>query len=187
MILKFDLGPSAPGQQQTPAATMNQPGMNRGLQFPSPQLNKSQAMNTIGAQGTMQQVVPLGQVQQPTMAPQQVFYNKSGMTQEQILAQHLQQHQQQQTPQQHQLTPQAMMSPQAMSVNSQNQGAHHQITQTQSYISPNQGASPMPVQQQPVHQGLPHLHDLVVVDFQQEYNRDVKMALVDEEAGHFRV
>lgn len=173
MILKFDLGPSAPGQQQTPAATMNQPGMNRGLQFPPPQLNKSQAMNTMGAQGTMQQVVPLGQVQQPTMAPQQVFYNKSGMTQEQILAQHLQQHQQQQTPQQHQLTPQAMMSPQAMSVNSQNQGAHHQITQTQSYISPNQGASPIPVQQQPVHQGLSHLHDLVVVDFQQEYNRDV--------------
>ena len=134
------------------------------LQFPSPQINKPQTVSTMGGQ------VPMPQVQQSPMGPQQVFYNKSGLTQEQILAQHLQQQQQQQPlqrvqqqqqqQQQHPLTTQSLLTQQAMSVNSQNQGGHLQMTQSQPYIPPNQVASPMPVQQQPVHQGL-FYHDLL--------------------------
>ena len=148
MVINLVLGLAASGQQQTSAVNMNrQPGMR--LQFPSPEINKPQTVSTMGGQGAMQQV-PMPQVQQSPMVPQQVFYNKSGLMQAQILgAQHFQQQQQQQPlrrvqtqqqqQQQHPLTTQSLLM---------------QMTQSQPYIPPNQVASPMPVQQQPVHQGL---------------------------------
>ena len=123
-------------------------------QFPSPQHNK-QAVSTMGAQGNMQQV-PLTQVSQTPMTPQQtVFFNRSGLTQQELLAQHLRAHQQQQQQQQqqHQLPAQSLMPQQGLSVASQNQGAHHQMTQSQAHIPPNQVASPM-AQQQGGHPGL---------------------------------
>ena len=171
MVINLVLGPAAPGQQQTSAVNMNQqPGILVTLQFPSPQINKPQTVSTMGGQGAMQQV-PMPQVQQSPMGPQQVFYNKSELTQEQIFGQLIQQQQRdfllqhnkhalqcfrqrQQQQQQHSLTTQSLLMQQAMSVNSQNQGGHLQMTQSQPYIPPNQVASPMPVQQQPVHQGL---------------------------------
>lgn len=144
------LGPTAPGQQQAPAVNMNQqPGMRP--QFPTPQLNKPQTVSTMGAQGNMQQV-PLTQVSQTPMTPQQpVFYDRSGLTQKELLNQHLRAQQQQQ--QQHQLPTQPLMPQQGLSVASQNQGAHHQMTQSQAHIPPNQLASPM-AQQQVGHAGL---------------------------------
>ena len=122
-------------------------------QFPSPQHNK-QAVSTMGSQGNMQQV-PLTQVSQTPMTPQQtVFFNRSGLTQQELLAQHLRaQHQQQQQQQQHQLPAQSLMPQQGLSVATQNQGAHHQMTQSQAHIPPNQVASPM-AQQQGGHPGL---------------------------------
>ena len=137
-----------------------QPGMRP--QFPSPQINKQQTVGTIGGQGTIQQV-QLPQVQPSQIASQQVFYDRSGLTQQQILAQHLQhqqqqqraqQQQQQQQQQQHQLPTQSLLTPQALSVASQNQGGHHPMTQSQAHIPPVQVASPMAVQQPTVHQGL---------------------------------
>lgn len=125
-----------------------QPGMRP--QFPS-QLNKPQTVSTMGAQGNVQQV-PLTQVSQTPMTPQQpVFYDRSGLTQKELLSQHLRVQQQQQ--QQHQLPTQSLMPQQGLSVASQNQGAHHQMTQSQAHIPPNQLASPM-AQQQVGHAGL---------------------------------
>ena len=142
------VGPTATGQQQAPAGNMNQqPGMRP--QFPSPQLNKPQTVSTIGAQGNMQQV-PLPQVSQTPMTPQQpVFYDRSGLTRQELLAQHLRAAQHQQ----HQLPTQSLMPQQGLSVASQNQGTHHQMTQSQAHIPPNQVASPM-AQQQVGHPGL---------------------------------
>ena len=126
-----------------------QPGMRP--QFPSPQLNKQQTVSTMGAQGNMQQV-PLTQVSQTAMTPQQpVFYDRSGLTNKEILSQHLRVQQQQQ--QQHQVPTQSLMPQQGLSVASQNQGAHHQMTQSQAHIPPNQLVSPM-AQQQVGHAGL---------------------------------
>ena len=135
------LGPTAPGQQQTAATNMSQqPGMRP--QFP-PQINKQQG------QANLPQVpMPVSQTQ---MQPQQVYgYDRSGLTKQQILSQHLLAQQQQQ---QQQLPTQSLMTQQALNVASQNQGAHLQMTQSQSHIPPNKVASPM-AQQQVVHPGL---------------------------------
>lgn len=142
------LGGPAPGQQQAPATNMNQqPGMRP--QFSSPQLNKPQTVSTVGAQGNLQQV-PLAQVSQTPLTQQQpVFFDRSGLTQQELLAQHLRAQQQRQ----HQLPNQSIMTQQGLSVASQNQGAHHQMTQSQTHIPPNQVASPM-AQQQVGHPGL---------------------------------
>lgn len=155
-------GPTGPGQQQPQAANMTpQPGMRP--QFPTPPINKQQAVGTIG--GTAQQL-PMQQVQQGVKMPsglsqaqmttQQVFYDRSGLTQQQILAQHAQHLQQQQMPQ-HQLQTQNMLaSQQPLGGTSQNQAGHHQMTPSQAHVNVPQGqvASPMPVQQQAVHSGL---------------------------------
>lgn len=125
-----------------------QPGMRP--QFSSPQLNKPQTVSTMGAQGNLQQV-PLAQVSQTPLTQQQpVFFDRSGLTQQELLAQHLHvRAQQQRQQQQHQ----SIIQQQGLSVASQNQGAHHQMTQPQAHIPPNQVASPM-AQQQVGHPGL---------------------------------
>ena len=133
-----------------------QPGMRP--QFSSPQLNKPQTVSTMGAQGNLQQV-PLAQVSQTPLTQQQpVFFDRSGLTKQELLAQHLraQQQRQQQQQEQHQLPNQSIMTQQGLSVASQNQGAHHQMTQSQAHIPPNQVASPM-AQQQVGHPGLCNL------------------------------
>lgn len=126
-----------------------QPGMRP--QFPTPQINKQQPMSSVGVQGTTQQS-PMQQVQQAIQRPgsmpqaqlptQQVFYDKSGLTQHQILNQHLQQQLQQPVPQQ------------SLGVTPQSQTGHHQMMPSQAHVSvpPSQVGSPMPVQQhqQPV-------------------------------------
>ena len=69
-----------------------QPGMRP--QFPSPQLSKPQTVSTMGAQGNLQQV-PLTQVSQTPLSQQQpVFYDRSGLTQQELLTQHLRDRQQ---------------------------------------------------------------------------------------------
>ena len=122
-----------------------QPGMR-----PSTQLNKPQTVSSMGAQGNLQQV-PLTQMSQTPLTQQQPgYYDRSGLTRQELVAQHVRAHQQQQS---HQLPTQSLMTQQGLSVASQNQGAHHQMTQSQAHIPPNQVASPM-AQQQVGHPGL---------------------------------
>ncbi|XP_068748520.1 mediator of RNA polymerase II transcription subunit 15-like isoform X2 [Montipora capricornis] len=141
------------GQQPQPNNMVPQPNMR-------PQINRQQPLNSVGAQGTSQQL-PLQQVQQPVQRPVgalsqpsmqvPVFFDKSGLTRQQILSQHLQQPQPQpqQPMQQHQLqTPNMLTQPQ-LGVPPHSQAAHHQMTQPLNVPS-NQVGSPMPVQQQPV-------------------------------------
>lgn len=118
------------------------------------QIPKQQPMSTVAAQGTTQQLTMQQAVQRPgampqaQMATQQVFYDKSGLTQHQILTQHLQQQQQQQQSQQQQLPLHQLQTQNLL----QNQAGHHQMTQVQTHVNvpPGQVASPMPGQQQPV-------------------------------------
>ena len=129
-------------------------------QFPTPQINRQQPLNSGGAQGTSQQL-PLQQVQQPVQRPVgalsqasmqvPVFFDKSGLTQQQILSQHLQQPQPQlqQPMQQHQLQTPNMLTQAQLGVPPHSQAGHHQMTQPLNVPS-NQVGSPMPVQQQPV-------------------------------------
>ena len=138
-----------------------QPGMRP--QFPTPPMNKQQVVGTIGAQGTPQQL-QMQQVQQAVQRPsglsqaqmgtQQVFYDKTGLTQQQLLAQHAKQLQQPQVPQ-HQQQPQSLLMQQSLNVTPLSQAGHHQMAQSQTHVNvpPGQVGSPMPVQQQPVHPG----------------------------------
>ena len=133
-----------------------QPGMRP--QFPTPPINKHQAVGTMGAQGTQQQV-PMQQVPQAVkmtggMGQAQVFFDRSGLTQHQLLTQHAQHLQQPQL--QHQLQTQNLMTQQSHGVTSQSQVGHHQMTQAQTHVNvPSvQVASSMPVQQPPVHPGI---------------------------------
>jgi len=155
-----DIRPTNPGQQQPQAANMTpQPGMRP--QFPTPPMNKQQVVGTIGAQGTPQQL-QMQQVQQAVQRPsglsqaqmgtQQVFYDKTGLTQQQLLAQHAKQLQQPQVPQ-HQQQAQNLLMQQSLNVTPLTQAGHHQMAQSQTHVNvpPGQVGSPMPVQQQPVH------------------------------------
>ena len=118
-------------------------------QFSTSQMNRQNLLTSVGAQGTSQQL-SMQQVQQPVqrtgggLSQVPVFYDKSGLTQQQILSQHLQQPQPQPQPQQP--LPQHQLQTQNMMTVSQ---AGHQITQPLT-VAPNQVMSPMPVQQQPV-------------------------------------
>ena len=121
-----------------------QPGMRP--QFPTPQISKQQPMGSVGAQATTQQS-SMQQVQQAIQRPgslpqtqlptQQVYYDKSGLTQHQILNQHLQQQLQPPVPQQ------------SLGVTPQSQSGHHPMMSSQAHVSvpPSQVGSPIPVQQ----------------------------------------
>ena len=109
-----------------------------------------------GTQNTPQQL-PMQHLQQAVKLPaslsqaqgQGQVFDRSGLTQQQLLSQHLLQQQMQ---------AQTLLGQQqaARGFGSQGQMAHHQLSQSQTHVNVSAGqvVSPMPVQQQTVHQGL---------------------------------
>ena len=151
------IGQPAPGQQQPQGVNMTpQPGMRP--QFPTPAITKQQGVGAMGGtQNTLQQL-PMQHLQQAVKLPaslsqaqgQGQVFDRSGLTQQQLLNQHILQAQQMQA--------QTLLGQQqaARGFGSQGQMAHHQLSQPQTHVNVSAGqvASPMPVQQQTVHQGL---------------------------------
>lgn len=128
-------------------------------QFPTPQINKQSTLNSVSVQGATQQL----QMQQMQQAVQRTGGGLSqsamqmpifsGLTQQQILSQHLQTQpqaqRQQPMPQQHQMQNPNMLAQAPLGVSPQSQSGHHQMTQSLN-VPPNQGGSSMAVQQQAV-------------------------------------
>lgn len=130
-------------------------------QFPTPQINKQSTLNSVAVQGATQQL-QMQQMQQAVQRPggglsqsamQMPIF--SGLTQQQILSQHLQPQpqaqaqRQQPVPQQHQMQNPNMLAQAPLGVSAQSQSGHQQLTQSLN-VTPNQVGSSMAVQQQPV-------------------------------------
>lgn len=128
-------------------------------QFPTPQINKQSTLNSVAVQGATQQL-QMQQMQQAVQRPggglsqsamQMPIF--SGLTQQQILSQHLQPQpqaqRQQPMPQQHQMQNPNMLAQAPLGVSAQSQSGHQQLTQSLNVTS-NQVGSSMAVQQQPV-------------------------------------
>ncbi|XP_015752766.1 PREDICTED: mediator of RNA polymerase II transcription subunit 15-like [Acropora digitifera] len=157
------------GQQQPQPANMaSQPTVR--AQFPTPQINKQSTLNSVAVQGATQQL-QMQQMQQAVQRPggglsqsamQMPIF--SGLTQQQILSQHLQPQpqaqaqRQQPVPQQHQMQNPNMLAQAPLGVSAQSQSGHQQLTQSLN-VTPNQVGSSMAVQQQPV---LPGKHPVQV-------------------------
>lgn len=151
------IGQPAPGQQQPQGVNMTpQPGMRP--QFPTPAITKQQGVGAMGGTQNTPQQLPMQHLQQAVKLPaslsqaqgQGQVFDRSGLTQQQLLNQHILQAQQMQA--------QTLLGQQqaARGFGSQGQMAHHQLSQPQTHVNVSAGqvASPMPVQQQTVHQGL---------------------------------
>lgn len=146
------------GQQQPQPANMaSQPTVR--AQFPTPQINKQSTLNSVAVQGATQQL-QMQQMQQAVQRPggglsqsamQMPIF--SGLTQQQILSQHLQPQpqaqRQQPMPQQHQMQNPNMLAQASLGVSPQSQSGHQQMTQSLN-VTANQVASSMAVQQQAV-------------------------------------
>ena len=141
------IGPTAPGQQQPQAVNMTpQPGMRP--QFPTPTITKQQGVGTMGGTQNTPQQLPMQHLQQAVKLPaslsqaqgQGQVFDRSGLTPQQLLSQHLLQQQMQ---------AQNLLGQQqaARGFASQGQMVHHQLSQSAGQVAP-------PMQQQTVHQGL---------------------------------
>ena len=130
-----------------------QPGMR--AQFPTPAITKQQGVGAMGGTQNTPQQLPMQHLQQAVKLPaslsqaQGQVFDWPVLTQQQFLSLHLLQQQMQ---------AQTLLGQQqaARGFGSQGQMAHHQLSQSQTHVNVSAGqvVSPMPVQQQTVHQGL---------------------------------
>ena len=124
------IGPTALGQQQPQGVNMTpQPGMR--AQFPTPAITKQQGVGAMGGTQNTPQQLPMQHLQQAVKLPaslsqaqgQGQVFDRSGLTQQQLLSQHLLQQQMQ---------AQTLLGQQqaARGFGSQGQMAHHQLSQS---------------------------------------------------------